>query len=91
MRRNYEEAPEYAAEAYVIRGHSGVAWNILGWETVPDVDTQWSSYEARTGNLLAVMIGDDQKFSVDPADVTALPEDGYCQECGQIGCGHGRA
>jgi len=32
------------------------------------------------------MVGDDREFSVDPEDVTEIPENAYCPECGQIGC-----
>lgn len=76
MRRHYEDAPEYQADAY----------RIDGWETEPDEDTEWSGYENRTGNLIAVMIGDDRHFAVDPDDVSELRDDEYCPECGQIGC-----
>ena len=90
MLRTYETAPEYQAGAYAVRGHHGIAWRILGWEIVPDEDTEWSGYGTRTGNLLAVMVGDDRRWIMDPSDVAALPEDGYCRECGQTDCMHGR-
>jgi hypothetical protein len=48
------------------------------WEDEPD-------YE-RTGQLIAVMIGDDRHFTVDPSDIHAIAENDYCPECGQIGC-----
>src|SRR3990167_1701462 len=40
----------------------------------------------RTGQLLAVMVGDDRHNVVDPADLTELTDDEYCSECGQVGC-----
>ena len=40
----------------------------------------------QTGNLIAVMVGDDRHFSVEPSAVHPLAEDAYCPECGQIGC-----
>ena len=86
---NYETAEDYDADAYTIDGWAaGIAWTILGWETQPDEDTHWSGYEARTGKLVARMIGDDKHFAFDPDDVTALDREAYCGECGQIGCAH---
>jgi hypothetical protein len=87
-KRHYEDAPEYAADAYTVAGYRGIAWAVLGWETEPDEDTEWSGYEARTGNLVMVMVGDDRHFSVDPEDVAPLEEGAYCHECGQVGCTH---
>ena len=88
MRKHYEPAEEYQADAYRIDGWNGIAWSILGWETEPDEDTEWSGCENRTGNLVAVMIGDDRHFSVEPDDVSELSEGEYCCVCGQIGCHH---
>lgn len=88
---NYDEAPEYAADAYTVAGWgAGIAWRVFGWETQPDADTEWSGIEERTGKLVCIMVGDDRTFAVDPDDVTPLPDDGYCPECGQTGCMHGR-
>ena len=93
MNRNahYEPAPEYNASAYVVKGWRGVAFDVLGWETEPDEDTEWSGYKNRTGSLVAVMVGDDRHHSVDPSDIEPLTPAEYCSECGQIGCSHGRA
>jgi hypothetical protein len=87
MERHYENAPEYQADTYRIVGGS-IAWRILGWETEPVEDTEWSGCENRTGKLVAVMIGDDGHHAVDPEDVAELADDAYCHECGQIGCTH---
>jgi hypothetical protein len=87
-RKNYEDAPEYQAAAYRVRGYSGIAFSVLGWETESDEDTEWSGYEVRTGRLVCIMIGDDTHHSIDPEDVSPLAPDAYCRECGQIGCGH---
>lgn len=88
-RPNYEKDDStFPADAYTVRGYSGIAFYVLGWETAPDEDTEWSGYEARTGNILAVMIGDDRRHSVDPDDVTPLARKAYCGSCGQIGCAH---
>ena len=34
----------------------------------------------------AVMVGDDREHIVDVSDLTVIPEDGYCRDCGQTGC-----
>ena len=89
--KNYDPAPEYQADAYAVRGWSGVAFGVLGWETEPDSDTEWSGYENQTGNLIVVMVGDDRLYSVSPTAVSEIAQDAYCHECGQIGCKHGSA
>ncbi len=76
--------------AYKVKGWPGIAWRVYGWETKPDEDTEWTGIEARTGKLLAHMVGDDKQFAFDPGDLTPIAEE-YCPDCGQIGCGHGRA
>ncbi|MDM7993767.1 MAG: hypothetical protein QUS11_10695 [Candidatus Fermentibacter sp.] len=84
----YEQDDEtFTADAYRVQGHGGVAFRVLGWETEPDEDTEWSGREVRTGKVVAVMVGDDHRWKFDPEEVTPLGEDEYCQECGQIGCG----
>ncbi len=88
MKKHYEPATEYPAEAYRIDGFSGIACRILGWETEPDEDTEWTGYEQRTGRLVVVMIGDDHRFTADPEDVHELADDEFCWTCGQIGCPH---
>lgn len=84
--RNHEPAPEYKGAYKVAGWGKGIAFRVIGWETEPDEDTEWSGYENRTGNLLVCMVGDDCYHSVDPSDVTAIPRSSYCGECGQIGC-----
>lgn len=86
---HYEKDNEtFNAGAYTVRGYRGIAFAVLGWETEPDEDTEWSGMETRTGRVLAVMIGDDYKHSVDPDDLTPIAREEYCGVCGQIGCGH---
>lgn len=89
-RRPHYEADDttFNADAYTVRGYRGIAFYVLGWETEPDEDTEWSGYEVRTGQVLAVMIGDDRRHAVDPDDLTPLDRRAYCGECGQIGCAH---
>jgi hypothetical protein len=89
MKRHYEvDDATFNADAYRVRGYSGIAFCVQGWETVPDEDTEWSGFETRTGRVLAVMIGDDRQHCVDVEDLTALPREEYCGSCGQIGCRH---
>ena len=91
MRRrpNYERDDiAFPADAYKVRQYPGVAFYVLGWETEPDEDTEWSGTENCTGRVIAVMIGDDHKHSLDPDDVTPIERTEYCGVCGQIGCAH---
>lgn len=89
MKRNYErDDAAFPADAYQVDGHKGIAWYVLGWETEPDEDTEWSGYESRTGRVVAVMVGDDRHFTFDPEDVKPLAREEYCGVCGQIGCAH---
>lgn len=76
------------AATYVAEGYSGIAWRAEGWEEVADEDTVWAGYLARTGRILAHMVGDDRSFTFDPEDLQPIPEDDYCASCGQIGCTH---
>jgi hypothetical protein len=85
---------------YTVAGYEGIAFYYVGDE----METYWEYYgdenedgdtdyyeeecEAPTGMVLMVMVGDDRKHSIDPEDVTELPEDAFCRSCGQIGCGH---
>jgi hypothetical protein len=91
MRRpNFEEDNEaFPTDAYSVAGYRGIAWRIFGWETQPDEDTEWSGCENRTGKVVAVMVGDDRRFILDPEDLTPLADEDYCGTCGQIGCTHG--
>lgn len=84
--KHYEEAEEYQADAYTVEGYRGIAWYVLGWETEPDEDTDWTGMEVRTGKLVCRMVGDDRYFTFDPDEVTPLDREAYCGICGQIGC-----
>ena len=88
---------------YTVERYGGVAWAYLGPEVnmVPVEpegwdDLEWCGHfpeypddfeEVPTGMVLMVMVGDDAVFTFDPDDVTEIPEDAFCHECGQIGCG----
>lgn len=85
MSMHYEDSDH--AGAYTVDGWGqGIAWHVLGWETQPDADTEWSGYEVRTGNVVAVMVGDDRHFSIDPENIKPLAREDFCGECGQVGC-----
>jgi hypothetical protein len=71
-----------------VASYPGVGWSVLGWQTEPDQDTEWSGYEVRTGAVVCQMIGDDRHFAVDPDDLEPLDDLDYCAVCGQIGCAH---
>ncbi len=87
---------------YSVEGSKGIAYYLLGWEAgrVPticygeDEDGEeieiedWSETElVRAGdNVIAVMVGDDHKWTVDKDDLTLIADEDYCGECGQIGC-----
>ncbi len=78
----------FPADAYTLTRGPKVAYSVLGWETEPDEDTEWSGYENRTGRVVVVMVGDDYRHTVDPDELVALDELAYCASCGQIGCSH---
>lgn len=81
-----EDDATFDADAYRVRGYRGVACYVLGWETEPDEDTEWSGYEQRTGRVVCVMVGDDSRFCVDVDDVEPMAREDYCGGCGQVGC-----
>jgi hypothetical protein len=88
MRHCETDDVEFPARAYRVRGYSGIAFHVYGWATQPTEDTEWDGYEARTGKVVAVMVGDDYRYEVDPGDLTPIEEGDYCGVCGQVGCGH---
>ena len=89
FKRQYERDDDtFPADAYRVDGHSGIAWYVLGWETEPTDETEWSGMYDRTGGVVCVMIGDDRHFVFDPEDVKPIDREDYCGECGQMGCRH---
>lgn len=42
------------------------------------------------GNLLGIMLGDNQPVALSADDCTLIAEDEFCPGCGQIDCGHYR-
>jgi hypothetical protein len=57
---------------YSVAGYGGVAFYL----------------ERRIDNetVAAIMVGDDREHVVSVDDLTAIGEDDYCHECGQVGC-----
>jgi hypothetical protein len=89
MRKHYEDDnATFPAEAYQVDGYRGIAWYVMGWETEPDEDTEWSGYEVRTGRVVARMVGDDRDFTFEPDELKPLEREEYCGVCGQMGCAH---
>lgn len=68
-----------------------VAWRVLGWELEADEDTEWSGIYQRTGQVLAIMVGDDSVHWFDESDLQPISVEQFCGSCGQIGCCHGGA
>lgn len=85
--KHYEsDVAAFPADAYSVKGYKGIAWYVLGWETMPDEDTEWSGFENRTGQVIARMVGDDRDFVFQPEELTPIQREEYCGECGQMGC-----
>ena len=98
-RSKYEADDEhFSAPAYKVKGYSGIAWYVLGWETQLG-PREWYDEEAeewvededpedvRTGMVVAMMVGDDRHFVFDEDEIEAISRESYCGGCGQIGCG----
>ena len=72
---------------YQVAGYNGIAFALLGYETYRDEDYEWTGIESTNEERVRiVMIGDDYVYTVDIEDITAIDDDEYCPECGQIGC-----
>ena len=84
---HYEQDDKtFSADAYKVKGHGAIAWHVLGWDTEPDEDTEWTGQEVRTGNVVCMMVGDDRRFAFEPDDIEPIEREEYCGGCGQIGC-----
>lgn len=77
-----------------VRGWRGVAFTYIEEEFEPYLSVDEEGFEQEderaTGRVLVRMVGDDRVEAVDPDDLTALGDDEFCGDCGQIGCSHGR-
>ena len=87
MKIRYEGDKRFDDKRYKI-DKLGVAWYVQGWEIVETPDTEWTGELEKTGNIVAVMVGDDRQFIYDPKELLEILEDSYCGGCGQIGCRH---
>lgn len=92
--------PDFDEARYAVAGWPGVAFYLTGWPqrwipaTYLEVDGQeyecddgegeWED-DTTSGDVMAVMVGDDRKHQVAISDLTLLDEN-VCS-CGQIGCG----
>jgi hypothetical protein len=90
-RHQYENDDKtFWSDAYTVpRLKLAVAWRVLGWELEPDDDTEWTGIYQRTGQVLAIMVGDDSVHWFEPDDLQPLSVEQFCGSCGQIGCSHG--
>jgi hypothetical protein len=65
------------------------AENMPGWDHDHD-DSCYLCNEPEivpdTDRVRAIMVGDDREFTFDVSDLTVIPDDGYCRDCGQTGC-----
>jgi hypothetical protein len=82
-----------AGMRFRVSGYGGIAFYFRSVEIERFWDYDLGVYpeepeERETGNVILVMVGDDREHSIDPDDVSALGENDYCHECGQIGCTH---
>jgi len=79
----------FPADAYIVKGWAdGIAFHVLGWQLVPDEDTEWTGIYERTGDVYVVMVGDDKVYCVEVEDLVPISREDYCGVCGQIGCCH---
>jgi hypothetical protein len=94
--RTRHECAEWSGHVVKVKGFSGVACVMLGWEienqliefTDDETGDVFEEFEdVRTGRVVVRMVGDDTKHVVDIEDCESIPEDSYCSSCGQIGCG----
>jgi hypothetical protein len=65
----------------------GIAFCLLGYVMRRDEDYVWTGIEDEDRDWVrAVMVGDDRVFEVEVCELTAIGDEDYCHECGQIGC-----
>jgi hypothetical protein len=90
MRYHYEtDIPDPYPDAVSIPSIvNGVAWYVMGWQTEPDEDTEWTGIENRTGQMVVKMVGDDTHYLCEPDEIIQIEREDYCSVCGQMGCSH---
>lgn len=83
----------YGGIAFYLLGYD-TEWTSEEWiycgEGDPDEESSYLYSEPEEienrDRVRAIMVGDDRVFTFDVDDLTVISEDGYCSECGQIGC-----
>lgn len=86
--------PCFRGTVYQVRGHGLIAFRLdrwaESWELSDEMDTygdgEWIE-DPSTGQVIAIMVGDDYEWIVDVDDLIPLADDEFCVECGQIDCG----
>lgn len=83
--------------AFWIKGYQE-EWTPESWEMTCDdsdghehddsCETLYSEPELaeNRNRVIAVMIGDDTEHVIEVSELTEIKADGYCRDCGQIGC-----
>ena len=85
----------YGGIAWYLRGYAKT-YTEESWEYIGEGDTEdeanylYNEPEqvVDTTRVIAVMVGDDRPFEVDVDELTLLPREDFCGQCGQIGCTH---
>jgi hypothetical protein len=88
-----DETPERFPGYYRELGGAAVAWRIFGaeieaYEDWDDEISPGAECWRETGRVVAVMVGDDARYSFDPSDLAQVADDDFCAVCGQMGCTH---
>ncbi len=73
-------ATEWTEEEYVYSGEGDPDDELSYFFNESEEVEDWS-------RVRMVMVGDDRVFEFDVVDVEKIPEDSFCRDCGQIGCG----
>jgi hypothetical protein len=85
----YEEDKDaFPHDAYTIKGWGkGIAFRVLGWEREMDRFAEMEQV-GRTGLVAVHMVGDNKVYFEQVSNLVPLKDEDYCQNCGQVGCGH---
>lgn len=84
----------YSGVAWRIVGWEQV-WEPITYLATDDDGNEWEEDSGEgewidspdCSRIVAIMVGDDRKFTFDVSDVSAITSDDYCADCGQVGCG----
>ena len=94
---------DFEDKRYSVAGYKGIAFWLKGypkklvqyWALEEDeygqeieypLEEEWID-DLESGQIIAVMVGDDMEHIVSVSDLEELSEDDFCSCCGQIGCG----